>query len=193
VVLQVGRVGSDRLVITASRGDFDATLIGSVTANTDPAPRPRVTLELPKHGKVEFLPTNRDAVLTVAGRRSGGTLVPLPIEGAYACAPRGSHYLIRGDENAGASWRLRFGYRITGLPAELASLDVAVLSDRVQRAVREASVPAPFSTSAEQAEPLIELVLRRADGKRTACRPRSSTTSPTTTRTPAASSSTASG
>ena len=62
---------ADRLVVTASRGDFDATLIGSVTANTDPAPRPRVTLELPKHGKVEFLPTNRDAVLTVAGRPGG--------------------------------------------------------------------------------------------------------------------------
>jgi hypothetical protein len=165
VVLQVGRVVADRLVVTASRGDFDATLIGSVTANTDPAPRPRVTLELPKHGKVEFLPTNRDAVLTVAGARAGGTLVPLPIEGAYSVRPAGSHYLIRGDENAGGFVALRFGYRITGLPAELANLDVAVLSDRVQRAVREASVPAPFSTSAEQPEPLIELTCTGRDGK----------------------------
>jgi hypothetical protein len=124
-----------------------------------------VTLELPKHGKVEFLPTNRDAVLTVAGARAGGTLVPLPIEGAYSVRPAGSHYLIRGDENAGGFVALRFGYRITGLPVELANLDVAVLSDRVQRAVREASVPAPFSTSAEQAEPLIELTCTGRDGK----------------------------
>jgi hypothetical protein len=165
VVLQVGRLVADRLVVTASRGDFDATLIGSVTASTDPAPRPRVSLELPKHGKVEFLPTNRDAVLTVAGARAGGTLVPLPLEGAYTVRPAGAHYLIRGDENAGGFVALRFGYRITGLPAELASLDVAVLSDRVQRAVREASVPAPFSTGADQPEPLIELTCIGRDGQ----------------------------
>ena len=152
-------------MVTASRGDFDATLIGSVAATTDPAPRPRVTLELPKHGKVEFLPTNRDAVLTVAGARSGATLVPLPVEGAYSVRPAGGHFLIRGDENAGGFVALRFGYRIDGLPPELANLDVAVLSDRVQRAVREASVPAPFSTTAEEPEPLIELVCADARGK----------------------------
>jgi hypothetical protein len=40
-----------------------------------------------------------------------------------------------------------------------------VVSERVQRAVREASVPAPFSTSAEGPAPLAELVCNDAEGR----------------------------
>jgi hypothetical protein len=158
VVLEVGRLIGEKAVIAARRPDLDATMIGSVAVPTTAAPRPRVTLELPKHGKVEFIPTNRDAVLTVAGTPPTAELVPLPIEGAYAVLPREGHYLIRGDENAGGFVALRFGYRAVGLPPELGAVDLAVLSERVQRAVREASVPAPFSTGTEGTEPLVELL-----------------------------------
>jgi hypothetical protein len=158
VVLEVGRLVGEKAVIAARRPDLDATIIGSVSVPTTAAPRPRVTLELPKHGKVEFIPTNRDAVLTVAGAPPSAQLVPLPIEGAYAVLPREGHYLVRGDENAGGFVALRFGYRALGLPPELGAVDLAVLSERVQRAVREASVPAPFSTGTEGSEPLVELV-----------------------------------
>ena len=171
VVLRVGRLGGERVTIAARRPDLDATIIGSVTASTAPAPRPRVTLELPKHGKVEFIPTNREAVLTVAGAGDRARLVPLPVEGAYSVQPRTGHYLVRGDENAGGFVALRFGYRVEGLPAELGTVDLAVVSERVQRAVREASVPAPFSTSADETEPLVELTCADAAGKATRVAP----------------------
>jgi hypothetical protein len=164
VVLGAGRVGGERVVIAARRPDIDATIIGSVTASTISAARPRVSLELPKHGKVEFIPTNRDAVLTVAGAPPQAALVPLAIEGAYRVEEREGHYLVRGDENAGGFVSLRFGYRIPGLPPELGTVDLAVVTERVQRAVREASVPAPFSIGAEGNRPLVELDCDGPDG-----------------------------
>jgi hypothetical protein len=164
VILEAGRLGGERVAIAARRPDIDATMIGSVTAQTAPAVRPRVTLELPKHGKVEFIPTNRNAVLTVAGAPPSAQLIPLPIEGAYGVQTQGGQYLVRGDENAGGFVALRFGYRPTGLPPELGPVDLAVLSERVQRAVREASVPAPFSTGTEGAAPLVELLCADTSG-----------------------------
>jgi hypothetical protein len=158
VVLRAGRLLGERAVVTARRADLDATIIGSLTARTVPAPRPRVSLELPKHGKVEFIPTNRDAVLTVASPGDRAHLVPLSVEGAYTVRQQGGQFLVRADENAGGFVALRFGYRVEGLPPELGPLDLAVLSERVQRAVRQASVPAPFSTTAESPEPLAELI-----------------------------------
>ena len=164
VVLEAGRVSGEKAVIAARRPDIDATIIGSVSAPTAAPPRPRVTLELPKHGKVEFIPTNRDAVLTVAGGAaatgpgSQADLVPIPVEGAYDVRTSEGHYLVRGDENAGGFVALRFAYRLSGLPPELGTIDLAVLAERVQRAVREASVPAPFSTGAEGPDPLVELL-----------------------------------
>jgi hypothetical protein len=164
VVLRVGRLSTERVTIVARRPDLDATIIGAVTAATTGAPRPRVTLELPQHGKVEFIPTNRDAVLTVAGAGERARLVPLPVDGAYGVRPAAGHYLVRGDKNAGGFVALRFGLRVDGLPPELGALDLAVVSERVQRAVREASVPAPFSTSADGGEPLAELVCNDEGG-----------------------------
>jgi hypothetical protein len=162
VVLEAGRISGEKAVIAARRPDIDATIIGSVTAATTAPPRPRVTLELPKHGKVEFIPTNRDAVLTVAGSTAlpnpQADLVPIAVEGAYDVRNSEGHYLVRGDENAGGFVALRFAYRLSGLPPELGTIDLAVLSERVQRAVREASVPAPFSTGTEGDEPLVELL-----------------------------------
>jgi hypothetical protein len=113
-------------------------------------------MELPKHGKTEFVPTNREAVLTVGGIGEHARLVPLSVEGAYSVRSDRGHYLIRGDENAGGFVTLRFGYRVDTLPPEFAAVDLAVVSERTQRAVREASVPAPFSTSVAGDEPLTE-------------------------------------
>jgi hypothetical protein len=165
VVLRAGRVLGERVVIAARRADLDGTIIGTVSATTAPPPRPRVSLELPKHGKVEFIPTNRDAVLTVAGAGERAKLVPLPIEGAYTVRSTAGHHQIRGDENAGGFVSLRFGYRLEGLPPELGPVDLAVVSERVQRAVREASVPAPFSAQAVGGSALVELTCADGGGR----------------------------
>jgi hypothetical protein len=165
VVVRAGRLLGERVVISARRADLDGTIIGTVAAATAPAPRPRVTLELPRHGKVEFIPTNRDAVLTVAGGGERARLVPLPIDGAYTVRSGGGQHLVRGDQNAGGFVSLRFGYRMDGLPPELGPVDLAVVSERVQRAVREASVPAPFSAHARGDEALVELTCADARGQ----------------------------
>jgi hypothetical protein len=157
VLLRTGRLLGERLVVTAVRTDLDGSIIGQVAAATVAAPRPRASLELPQHGKVDFIPSNRDAVLTVGQLEGRGRLVPLPVEGAYTIARSGAQTLVRGDENSGGFVTLRFGYRVDGLPPEFAGTDLAILSERVQRQVREASVPAPFSTSALSSAPLIEL------------------------------------
>lgn len=157
VVLRIGRLAGERLLVTAVRNDLDAAIIGQVAAATLPAPRPRASLELPRHGKIDFLPSNRDAVLTVGQIEGRARLIPLAVEGAYTITRNGAQILIRGDENSGGFVTLRFAYRFDGLPGELAGTDLAILNERVQRQVREASVPAPFSTSASSGTPLIEL------------------------------------
>jgi hypothetical protein len=165
VLLRIGRVVGDKVTITAMRADSEGGIIGSVTTRTAPAPRPRASLELPGYGKVEFIPTNRDAVLTVGGAGERAKLVPLSLDGVYAVSSAKGRYLIRGDENAGGFVSLRFGYRVEGLPQELSGANLAVIHEQVQRAVREASVPAPFGTSAERDEPLAELVCADEKGQ----------------------------
>jgi hypothetical protein len=162
--LRVGRLVEDRATILATRGEIDSTIIGTVSSRTIPAPRPRVTLELPRHGKIDFVPTNRDAVLTVADLGEDARLVPLSEEGAYAVRPERGHYLLRGDENAGGFLTLVFGYRRKDLPPELSGTNLAVIGERTQRAVREASVPAPFSTAIDGETPLSELLCSDRQG-----------------------------
>ena len=166
-LLATGRVVSERVTIAVTRADLDGTVIGVVETATIPAPRPRVTLELPKHGPIDFIPTNRDAVLTVVGAGEHARFVPLAVEGAYAVTPAPDHrsYLVRGEPGVTGFVSLRFGYRPDGLPSEFAGASLATLEDPVQRVLREANVPAPFSTSASGDNALIELVCADAQGK----------------------------
>ncbi len=165
VQLRAGRITGERITVMAARADLDNASIATVSAPTAPAPRPRTLIELPRIGKIEFIPTNRDAWLSVAGAGDHARFVPLPIEGAYTVrGMEGRRFLVRGDENAGGFVSLRFGYRGEGLPSEFAETDLAVVSERVQRAVREASVPAPLGESAEGSNPLVELLCADARG-----------------------------
>lgn len=158
VQLRAGRIVRDTVTITAFNAGSDAGIVGSVTAKTAPAPRPRATLELPGHGRVEFIPTNREAVLTVGGAGERAKLVPLGVDGVYGIRTDNGRYLVRGDESASGFVSLRFGYRIEGLPAEFAGADLAIISEQVQRAVREASVPAAFGGDQRAGDPLAELL-----------------------------------
>ncbi len=165
VQVRTGRLFRDRVVITATRGEADGTIIGQLSARTAPPPRPRVSLDLPRHGKIEFIPSNRAAVLLVAELDGKAHLAPMAVEGAYTIEKNNGQTLIRGDENAGGFVSLRFAYRVDGLPDKFAGVNLAVISERVQRQVREASTPAPFSTTADGADPLVELQCLAADGK----------------------------
>jgi hypothetical protein len=155
-LLRVGRIASGSVTITATRADADAGLVGSVTVKTAAPPRPHATVELPGYGRIDFVPTNRTARLAVADPGEHASLIPLAIDGVYTIKADGGRTLIRGDENAGGLVSLRFAYRVEGLPAELAGTNLAVLTEQVQRPIREASIPAPFGVTEDRREPLIE-------------------------------------
>jgi hypothetical protein len=82
VLLRTGLLAGGSVTISASRSDSVAGVVGSVTTPTVPAPRPESTLELPGHGPIDFIPTNRDALWSVGGVPHGRFL-PLELPGAY--------------------------------------------------------------------------------------------------------------
>ena len=53
---------------------------------------------------------------------------------------------------------LRFGVRANGLPPSIADADLAVVTDPLQRTIREANLPVPISAWVERKTPLIEMV-----------------------------------
>jgi hypothetical protein len=163
VLLRVGRIASGSVTITAIRADAEGAIIGSVTSKTAEPPRPHAAVELPGYGRLDFVPTNRTAVLAVSDPGDRASLVPLPIDGVYSVKNDKGRFLIQGDDRSGGLVSLRFAYRLDGLPAEFAGTNLAVLTEQVQRPVREASVPVPFGPAADR-QPLIELVCADARG-----------------------------
>jgi hypothetical protein len=157
VLLRAGRIATGNVTISVARPDAEG-IIGAVTSKTAPPPRPHAAVELPGYGRIDFIPTNREAVLAVSDPGERASLVPLPIEGVYSIRTEKNRYLIRGDDRAGGLVSLRFGFRVDGLPPEFAGTNLAVLTEQIQRPVREASVPAPFAAAAERKEPLAEFV-----------------------------------
>jgi hypothetical protein len=158
VLLRAGRIASGSVTITAIRADAEGAIIGSVTSKTAPPPRPHAAVELPGYGRIDFVPTNRTAGLAVSDPGERASLVPLGIDGVYSVKNEKGRYLIRGDDRAGGLVSLRFAYRIDGLPAEFAGTNLAVLTEQVQRPLREASIPAPFGATPGRPEPLMEFV-----------------------------------
>ncbi len=157
-LISVGDLEDATLTLTASRPEADGSVIAVARAATRPAPLPRAQLELPDYGPIDFLPTNRDAVVRIAPVGDRTHLVLLPVEGAYQVVGAAGGARLRGENSVGGFVSLRFGYRAEGLPAPFAETDLAVLSESLQRPIREASVPAPIGPSALGPDPLVELV-----------------------------------
>jgi hypothetical protein len=163
--LAVGEIEEAQATVLASRPEPDGTVIAVARADTRPAPEPRSTLELPGQGKISFLPTNRDALLRTAPIGDHARLVPVPVEGAYRVTLDAAGARVRGDESAGGFVALRFAYRLDSLPAAFTATDLAILTEPVQRPIREASVPVPIGASALSPKPLVELQCDDRSGK----------------------------
>jgi hypothetical protein len=163
VQLGVSEIEEEQVTVMASRPEPDESVIAVARAQTRPAPQPRAVLELPGFGRIGFLPTNRDAVLLTGPVGEHARLYPLPVEGAYRVISEGSPSRVRGEEGAAGFVALRFGYRVDTLPPAFATTDLAVVTEPLQRPIREASVPVSFSSSAMGPKPLLELVC--ADGQ----------------------------
>jgi len=158
VLLAVGDIEDATLTVTAARPETEGSVLAVAHTPTRPAPLVRATLEIPGHGAVDFLPSNRDAVVRVAPVGERAHLVLLGEEGAYKVTNEGGVARVRGEEGIGGYVALRFGYRVDGLPPAFASTNLAVVTESLQRPIHEASVPAPIGPSATGPEPLVELV-----------------------------------
>jgi hypothetical protein len=165
VLLSIGDIEDPTLTITAARPEADGAVVAVAHTPTRPAPAAHASLEIPGHGAVDFVPTNRDALVHVAPVGGHARLVVLPEEGAYRVSSDSNGTRVRGEEGAGGFVALRFGYRVDGLPAPFAATDLAILTDSLQRPIHEASVPAPVGPSALGADPLVELLCTDEHGK----------------------------
>jgi hypothetical protein len=163
VLLHVGRIASDRMNVVAARED--GSVLAVVASQTAELPPLMATLELPQYGEIEFIPRNRDAVVTITHVGGQGRLVPISVPGAYLVSRGVDGFHIRGVYGAGGYAALRFAYRIEGLPSSFQDVDFALVTDPVQRPLREASVPLPIGGTSMTKHPIVELYCAREKGK----------------------------
>ena len=163
VVLLVGRTSAERLTITASKED-DGTVVAVASERTWQMPPLQTSLVFPNFGAIDFVPKNRDALITVAPVPRTGKLVPVSVPGAYTVTEQKDGYHVRGVYAAGGYTALRFAFRASSLPHVFQDTDLAVLVDPTQHPIREASLPAPLGASSVSKFPIIELFCAFKDG-----------------------------
>jgi hypothetical protein len=157
VLLRAGRLEGDEIVVTALRGETEGSIVGVARARTRAAPQPRATIELAHGGTIDFIPTNRAAVVRFATADDHGRLALLPLDGVYDVFASDGATTIQGVKGAAGLVSLRFGYRASSLPAALATTDLGVIVDPVERPLKEANVPAAIGASALGERPIVEL------------------------------------
>lgn len=163
VLLRTGQLAGGSVTVTATRADTLTGVVGTVTSPTIPPPRPQSTIELLGHGPIGFIPTNREALWTVAGV-ANARLVPLDVAGAYFVRREKNRTFLRGERNSGGFVKLRFAYRRDDLPKGFEDTNLAILSEATERPLREASIPVPFTATSTRPEPLVEFQCADARG-----------------------------
>jgi hypothetical protein len=166
-VLNLGSIDAPSISITAVHGEGD-TVVAVARIETRAPPVVRTVLSIPGFPPVDFIPNNRPAVVRHP-RVPGAQLALLPIDDVYDAKTEVrdgvEESTVKGDVNAIGSVALQFGYRVPTLPPPLDKVNLAILSDPLHRAVKEANIPAPFGTSALGVDPLVEVVCIDVDGK----------------------------
>jgi hypothetical protein len=153
VALRIHRTDADELSL-AALSDAGDGVIAQVRAATRAAPPVHVALEL-AHRPIDFIPTNVAATATVTSADWDGTLALAPIEGVYAV----EHAAVRGLPSAGGIVALRVVLR-RKLPT--GDLDIATITEPLQRPLREATSFAPLFGD----HPLVELLCDAGNGPR---------------------------
>jgi hypothetical protein len=162
MLLGLGRISGEKVTIAAMRGSSDSSVIGLVSMTTSGPPQLRVSLHLKGYGEIDFIPTNRNVIVSTTAANLRGRIVTLPVEGAYEVKVQDGHTEIRGIAGGGYAL-LRFALRDESLPGHLAQTDLAHFTGYVQRAMREVNVPAPIGDTASKA-PIVEVVCTDAAG-----------------------------
>ncbi|HUJ63863.1 MAG TPA: hypothetical protein VLX92_35425 [Kofleriaceae bacterium] len=145
VALRIGRSDAAALAIVART---DQGVIAQVRAATRAAPAIRIALEL-AHRAIDFIPTNVAATARVSSGDWDGTLALAAIDGVYA-VDRGA---VRGVPPGGGAIALRVALH-RRLAAPLGDLEIATISEPIQRPLREATSAAPLFGE----RPLVELL-----------------------------------
>jgi hypothetical protein len=156
VLLRIGQVMGDLLTIVASRPE-ERSVLAVISERTWETPPIRTSLVLPGFGEIEFIPKNRDALLSVPALPGTGRFVPVSIPGAYVASTSDGVFRVRGVYSSGGYTALRLAYRLDSVPEQFRDTDFAQLVDPVQRPIREANIPAPIGGSSLTEKPIVEL------------------------------------
>jgi len=170
VLLRIGRIDDDIVTIQANRPEPDAPVLVLLTEKTRPPPLPRPALELPGLGSIDFIPRNRDALLHLPPIDEHTRLIALPIPGAVQVRAAKSGFALRGEETGGGSVALRYGVRVATVPAALQDVNLAIVTDAVQRPLRDAHVPVPL-TGTQDRQAIVEFFCDDATGHAVAIEP----------------------
>lgn len=162
VLLHVPRVEGDNFTLSALRAEPDDSVVAVAKTTTTPTPHPHATLELAGVGPIDFLPTNRAAVVRPPAIALG-RLVVLPVEGAYAVETKDGVTSLHGVAKGSGFVSLRYAFRASGLPTAFAETDLATFDDALTLQLKEANVPATLVPV--KGQPLVELVCGDGDGK----------------------------
>jgi len=158
VLLRVGSTDAAQLSITAVHSDDPNLAVAVTRTDTVAEPQSSGSLEIPGHKNLNFIPTNRPAIVHLPVLADHAHLVPIPVAGVYSVQRVGREYAVTGDPNAAGLTALRLAYRNDSLPGGFADVDLAQFTSPVQRAIHEANLPAPIGGSALGPNPIVEFV-----------------------------------
>lgn len=163
VLLRVGTTSASAFTVTAVHSDDPAVAVAVARVETMPQPQSSASLEIPGHKNLNFIPTNRPAIVHLPPVGPHARLVPLAVPGVYSVTKQGGDYSVQGEPDASGLVSLRFGYRVESLPGQLKDSDLGVLTSPLQRSVHEANLPAPIGGSALGPNPIVEFVCGTPD------------------------------
>ena len=156
MVIQLEAAPGDDLVISLQRHSRVVALLRQPTRQL---PNIRARMELAGHGAIDFVPTNREVDLMLPLLGEGSVLVPLPVAGVYAVSnQRTGTARIRGVDGASGWVALRFAVREPDLPGPLAELNLLQMSETVDRALHDISLPVALGVSELGNKPIVELL-----------------------------------
>jgi hypothetical protein len=156
-VLRLGEVRDEAITLHAVRGETGGVVVASAQAQTRPAPQARATLELGGHKNLSMIPNNRPAIVHVSEAGEKLRFQILPIEGVYRVIEAASGSMIQADPNAAGLTSLRFGLRATHLPDRLNKVDLATVTDPLQRGTAQINIPVPIEPAEGRPTPLVEV------------------------------------
>jgi hypothetical protein len=150
VVLKLGRV-EDELSIRAVKNDTEGTTVGLLKTSTRRLPPTLATLELESGVPIDFIPTNRSAIVHVVPPDEDVRVIVLPIEGVYTVTDEDGTQRVRAVAPVGSLTSLRYAIRsrASGVPKDLANENIGIASDPVQRPIKSANIPAPLANIVE--------------------------------------------